>query len=110
MAEQLKLRALIPDLDQGVPRSIHIVDMDGWQSHAAEVTGGRLSTEALIERAHVLAAAPEMKTLLESLHEDLCRYAKLTEGVWSSGSIAFDSMATDICRVLAKARGETSDG
>lgn len=57
--------------------------------------------------AQLITVAPEMYALLENLHTDLARYAKMTEEVWSSGSIAFDSMATDISRVLAKARGET---
>lgn len=60
--------------------------------------------------ANLIAAAPEMYALLENLHADLARYAKVTEEVWSSGSIAFDSMASDVSRVLAKARGEASRG
>lgn len=56
--------------------------------------------------ARLIAAAPDMYDLLDSLHADLARYAKMTEGAWSSGSIAFDSMASDISRVLAKAREE----
>lgn len=58
--------------------------------------------------AHLIAAAPEMYALLESLHADLARYSKMTEEVWSSGSIAFGSMADDCSRLLAKARGEAS--
>lgn len=54
----------------------------------------------------LLAAAPDMFALLESLHADLARYSKMTEEVWSSGSIALGSMADDCARLLAKARGE----
>lgn len=50
------------------------------------------------------AAPTEILALLADLHADLCRYAKMTEGVWSSGSIAFSSMADDISRAIRKAK------
>lgn len=73
---------------------------------AAALDFNRWDRDAEVEaNARLIAVAPEMYALLESLHADLARYAKMTEEAWSSGSIAFDSMATNISRVLAKARG-----
>lgn len=59
--------------------------------------------------ARLIAAAPEMFEVLSNLYDDLVRYSKMTEEVWSSGSIAFGSMADSIHAVLARARGEASD-
>lgn len=47
----------------------------------------------------------ELLAMLESLYGDLARYSKMTEGVWSSGSIAFGSMADSVHRVIQKALG-----
>lgn len=76
----------------------------------------RLTVDAVARRkeaeanakAPLMAAAPEMYALLKRMHADLARYAKTTEEVWSSGSIAFGSMADDCARLLAKARGEST--
>lgn len=61
--------------------------------------GGQVGTALTVDDARVMAAAPEMLAALQVLHEDLARYAKMTEDVWSSGSIAFGSLA-DMCAVI----------
>lgn len=60
-----------------------------------------------VANARLIAAAPEMLALLRNLHADLARYSKMTEEVWSSGSIAFASYADDCARLIAKAEGRT---
>ena len=92
--------------------SLVVIAGDGKdQRIVAGVWGHVAESEWPIEgaaNAHLIAAAPEMYELLESLHADLSRYSKMTEEVWSSGSIAFSSMADSVHAVLAKARGEAN--
>lgn len=106
MAERTPGQWYVHELNSRVPFAIEVRSPAGTAYRTVALFRSLTHDRA---DAHLTAAAPEMFDLLESLHEDLCRYAKLTEGVWSSGSIAFDSMASDICRLLAKARGEASD-
>lgn len=76
---------------------------------AAACDLNRTDRDAEVEaNARLIAVAPEMYALLDRLHADLARYAKMTEEAWSSGSIAFGSMADDCSRLLAKARGESA--
>lgn len=56
-------------------------------------------------RAHIIAAAPEMLAVLESLYVDLVDYSKRLEGAYSTGSIALASCADQVRAVLQKAKG-----
>lgn len=107
-------RADVPDWrnDDNVsphPSDVQITEAEGWQHTVATVNVGfgRVEWEEIAARANLIAAAPEMLALLRSLHADLADYAKRTEEVWSSGSIAFASMADDCARLIAKAEGRT---
>lgn len=61
--------------------------------------GFQVGTALTVDDARLMAAAPEMLAALQVLHEDLARYSKMTEGVWSSGSIALGSLA-DMCAMI----------
>lgn len=86
---------------------VELSNHPGW-CRVVDKDGVPVTERVLPKDAHLIAAVPEMAALLDDLHADLVRYSKLTEEVWSSGSIAFGSMADDIYRLLAKARGEAS--
>lgn len=67
--------------------------------------GFHVGTALTVDDARLMAAAPEMLAALQVLHEDLARYSKMTEGVWSSGSIALGSLADMCAMIVTRAEG-----
>ena len=67
--------------------------------------GFHVGTALTVDDARLMAAAPEMLAALQVLHEDLARYSKMTEGVWSSGSIALGSLADMCALIVTRAEG-----
>lgn len=58
--------------------------------------------------ARLIAAAPEMLAVLESVYVDLVDYSKRLEGAYSTGAIALSSCADQVAQVIAKAKGGAS--
>lgn len=58
--------------------------------------------------AHLIAAAPEMLAVLESIYVDLVDYSKRLSGAYSTGAIALSSCADQVSAVIRKAKGGAS--
>lgn len=56
--------------------------------------------------AHLIAAAPEMLAVLESVYVDLVDFSKRLEGAYSTGAIALASCADQVAAVIANAKGQ----
>ncbi len=76
---------------------------------AAAFDFNRTDRDAEVEaNARLIAAAPDMLAVMESIYVDLVDYSKQLSGSYSTGSIALSSCADQVAAVIAKAKGGAS--